>query len=233
MKISKILFPFLAIFMASSCVKLPEFGDNNNDDDSKYASFTFTEEQAKQNADTFLGNEYQVTFTLGTDESNSTYVFGQKENVQWCLFGDEEDGNDGMAIVVEGMTTHLYDYTSEGFEYTASVSTEGEENEFKDLYASILKNYFYIGYGYEGTVSKAGKATVAGRTGTKYAFVASAYGVTTSYTVVLDDEIGITLLYSYSLRGAEENISLNFEVKEILTGSAVTAPTLPEPVLED
>ena len=207
----------------------------NGGDDEANDSLEITQEESQAKLEKMEDDGYLLTFHYSDDEEDSgTFTIGAKGNVVWII--TEEDG---VALVEDSEKVHYYSYTKdEGYKFEATV-TKDQEGSLVNSYKLVYTGWLYWANSYNGSLKKGADAKVAGRSCYTYdldlgglgGIIGSLAGVTSlKYKVYVDKELGITLKVEFAATADGESSSFSYEVTEFKTGSAVSVPTLPEPV---
>lgn len=216
-------------------------GDGDGDGDDNYANLPIDRDESEQLMKNLAQTDgYEITFLYGENEAVGTYAMLCKGDV-FCLTAKDEDGYEaGTGIVFEDDKCHLY--RLEDGEWTFQYTAEGSEaEEYRELYTGQYSFLLYYGNTFDGMLKKGKSAKIAGRDCTIYTFdynVGGAIGGMAglgsySYKAYVDDALGITLKLEFEVSQQGESGTIHYEITSFKTGSAVTVPTFPEPVLPE
>ncbi|MBO4623667.1 MAG: hypothetical protein J5691_07310 [Bacilli bacterium] len=209
----------------------------NGGDDEANDSLEMTQEQSQEKLEKMESDGYLITFHYSDDEGDSgTFTIGAKGNVVWMLTDGE-----GAALLEEEASVHYYSYNNEdGYKYESTVQKEQGES-YISSYKIASTSWLYWANAYNGQFKKGADAKVAGRNCYTYDLnlgLGGAIGKLAGlsdfgYKVYVDKETGITMKVEFKATVDGESSSFNYEVTEFKTGSAVVAPTLPEPTSDN
>ncbi len=196
------------------------------------------EESQRKVSDLGTRTGYQITFSFDDGEDSSgTYTVGKKGDKIWCLEEDEY-GFSGYGMVKDGTQYHYYNVEEDGeFTYSATIQ---DSDSYYGSYAFEASTYYwmYYGHSFDGSLTKLGSTTVAGRAATEYefnmgamlGFIGSLSGLKDfKYKVAVDNELGITLKLEAEIKTTEEKESMSYTVTSFKTGNNVTVPNFPAP----
>ena len=231
----------ISTLVLSSCgsISIVEEGGSESLEVNQSASEEKMEELANNDGYS-IKFEYVSTDSDSDEEERGSYYYGYKGNIQWFISDDS-----GIAIKVEDDKAYVYDYYDGEYTFSNMYDDEDMVNALSQSFINTYNYWLYFTNTYDGSLSKGADTTVCGRGCYTYTFdmsnlsnmmggiIAGIAGVSLKYKVAVDKEYGITLKLEFVGTADGDTETFSYEVKEFKTGSSVSVPRLPEPVLNE
>ena len=232
MRKSLFILPILSILTLSSCNLITDLTTPGDE-------LPINMETAKANLKTLADSTgFEVTFRGSSKDSESEEQSGEmtvsmRGNVIW--FYSEEEEMNGGALLTEDNKTVSFTFDEESDKYIGHVTSETRE-DYDAVVDSMTSSLLAAG-AYDGMPGfhKRKELTYCDREATEYSFDFTVLMVKLKFTVIVDNELGITLYLDMNAKVyvAGEEGRATFEVLDFKTNATAPEVEIVEPTPEE